>query len=737
MPFNSSMPSDLAAATERMRRLARALVGNAHDAEDVAQEAWCQVLRSSSAAEDADAWLNGVARNVARHHGRAGKRRKHREAASAKPESQSPDQLALDHIEAVHALVKVVRSLPQPYRSALVFQYVVGMAPAEAAAALGVNRATLRSRVHRGLAMVRAELERRSSDDRNSWRLTITPLLASGGKTMLGGLLMSKATSLAGVALLVLFCAGGAALWVHSADPGEEVEGAAQSGKVAAQPGVPPPPSLEGQPPSRKDSPESGRGPAEDELGAGTATPIRIEGHVRVADPAAHKWHTPIVSAAWGSGSTAGRSTAEARGGGKYSIEIHAASAEAQQLEVVARAPGALPAFRRLLVQPGSTVALDFDLQAGSSISGQIRSRDGHAVSDIELFISSDPVMGMSARNDRIFDTMNGKRLLAGETARYFEARCMTDASGRFRATGLAAGQYTAWTTSDDWFIRQTRRIEAGASGIELIADPAAGLELVVKDSSTGKPVSSFRGTARIAAGQQRVTMPLTGQAGRAEFVWAEYEEESTTGFTVDVTVRAEGYSAATVRAEATVGKRYVTLRMDLVPRATGLATVVAVDPTGTPVPFDLVADMTSQADESDRLRRVPLDRGTAPGHYLLKGPSGAWAVRLKPKHELGHFLALDVEINLSASSTVETRAVFPEYGSLALRRESAGNEPAAITVTVQPESGGATAMLLFTGISRTFSGIPVGRWKIGVAGSEQTVEVRRGETAVVTMERD
>ncbi len=314
MQFDPPNSQDLTVATGRMRRLALALVGNAHDAEDVAQEAWSRALQGGATPDDGDAWLNGVARNVAREHRRAGKRRRRRESASAKPESQSPDQLAVDHIEAIHSLVQVVRSLPQPYRSALIMQYVVGMAPAEAAEALGVNRATLRSRVHRGMEMVRAELERRSSNDRKPWQMVIAPLVADAARVTLGGLLVSKAASIAGAALLLLLLLVGVGLlWVLSADTeeGESPQattvvapktasapsGAVLRGRKKSASDVAPQPSvgaaladilLPGSP-GRSEVRFSITGPDDSEVETGTreAGPIRIE-YTRPKDSAAY-----------------------------------------------------------------------------------------------------------------------------------------------------------------------------------------------------------------------------------------------------------------------------------------------------------------------------------------------------------------------------------------------------------------------------------------------------------------
>ncbi len=207
MKFDPATACDLAVATERMKRLAHAVLGNEHDAEDAAQDAWQRALNLGRGVGDSEAWLAGVARNVARERRRASARRRSREGTAAKPETRPPDQVALDQIDSLQSLVAAVRALDEPYRSALVLRYVLGLSPADAAEALDINRSTLRSHVHRGLAHVRVSLDRRNRDGR-PWQASIAPLLAGNTAAALtGGLVMSKSTSVLGAAVLLTLLA--------------------------------------------------------------------------------------------------------------------------------------------------------------------------------------------------------------------------------------------------------------------------------------------------------------------------------------------------------------------------------------------------------------------------------------------------------------------------------------------------------------------------------------------------
>ena len=211
MDPDSPLAEDLLRSTARMQRLARAVLGHDQDAEDAAQDAWCRTLGSTSnVPRHVPAWLAGVARNVARERRRASRRRRKREEAVARPDECAPAQDAVDRLDAMSVLLRVVRALPAPYRAALTLRYVVGLSPADAADALGLKSSTLRSHVHRGLALVRDELDRRRRGDHQSWKAVIAPLLSSPLPAVAGVTIVNKSMWILGVALLALLVAAGA-----------------------------------------------------------------------------------------------------------------------------------------------------------------------------------------------------------------------------------------------------------------------------------------------------------------------------------------------------------------------------------------------------------------------------------------------------------------------------------------------------------------------------------------------
>src|SRR5690349_19177165 len=145
-----------------IRQLASALVRNAHDAEDLAQDAWVRSLSSQPSRKDAwPAWIHATVRNLARLRWRADRRRDARESAVARAESRHSPTETLEQLDAFELLTKVVRELEEPYRASIVSRYFEGLPPREIARRAGVSVKTVDSRLARGLQQLRRRLDER------------------------------------------------------------------------------------------------------------------------------------------------------------------------------------------------------------------------------------------------------------------------------------------------------------------------------------------------------------------------------------------------------------------------------------------------------------------------------------------------------------------------------------------------------------------------------------------------
>jgi RNA polymerase sigma-70 factor, ECF subfamily len=147
-------------------RFALHMIGSAAAAEDVAQDVFLTLMRDAGRYEpgrsSAPAWLCGIARNHAL-------RRLERERSivpleeDAGPDVEAlavhPDPLGdLTRSEQVEALRRAILSLPVRYREVVVLCDLQELSYLDAAQAVGCAVGTIRSRLHRGRALLAAKL---------------------------------------------------------------------------------------------------------------------------------------------------------------------------------------------------------------------------------------------------------------------------------------------------------------------------------------------------------------------------------------------------------------------------------------------------------------------------------------------------------------------------------------------------------------------------------------------------
>ena len=159
-----------------LRRLAWGLVHDAGRAEDLVQETfavWAE--RRPRGLATPRAWLARVLKNRARNVQREEERRAHRERAVARPEALDAGESTL---EVQAQVVAVLHGLDEPQRNALLLRYFHELTPSEIASRTGTPLNTVKDRLARGLARMRAELDRRHAGDRRAWSQWLLPLVA-------------------------------------------------------------------------------------------------------------------------------------------------------------------------------------------------------------------------------------------------------------------------------------------------------------------------------------------------------------------------------------------------------------------------------------------------------------------------------------------------------------------------------------------------------------------------------
>lgn len=164
---SSDMPSwsDLVAQHgDRVYRLAFRLCGNAHDAEDITQEAFIRVFRSLDRYKPGtfEGWMHRIVTNLfldmARRRARIRFEALPEDAERVPGRARSPEQvLSEESFDPI--LQTALANLSPEFRAAVVLSDIEDLSYEEVGRILGVKMGTVRSRIHRGRAALRAELE--------------------------------------------------------------------------------------------------------------------------------------------------------------------------------------------------------------------------------------------------------------------------------------------------------------------------------------------------------------------------------------------------------------------------------------------------------------------------------------------------------------------------------------------------------------------------------------------------
>lgn len=170
----------------RVYRLAYRLSGNKHDAEDLTQEVFIRVFRSLANYTPGtfEGWLHRITTNLFLDMARRRSRIRFEGLADSADEriqgrEPSPAQSFDDrHFDA--DIQGALNALPADFRAPVVLCDIEGFSYEEIAATLDVKIGTVRSRIHRGRAQLRAALTHR----RMGGSGTSTPTEASAASTV-------------------------------------------------------------------------------------------------------------------------------------------------------------------------------------------------------------------------------------------------------------------------------------------------------------------------------------------------------------------------------------------------------------------------------------------------------------------------------------------------------------------------------------------------------------------------
>ena len=154
--------------SERVYRLAYRLTGNRADAEDLTQEVFVRVFRSLDTYTPGtfEGWLHRITTNLFLD----GARRKQRirfdalsDERAARLTSAAPaPEAAYDARTFDDDIERALAALPPDFRAAVVLCDIEGLTYEEIAEVMGAKMGTVRSRIHRGRALLREALAHRA-----------------------------------------------------------------------------------------------------------------------------------------------------------------------------------------------------------------------------------------------------------------------------------------------------------------------------------------------------------------------------------------------------------------------------------------------------------------------------------------------------------------------------------------------------------------------------------------------
>jgi RNA polymerase sigma factor (sigma-70 family) len=139
-----------------VQRFARTLCSTPEDAEDAAQEALIVLYRKIGTLRVAAAlasWMFRIVRNECIRRSRVALRR----SPAADALEPSAEDVVLHRLE-IERIVDAIAGLPAEQRAVLVLRDIYGLSGVATAQALGVSRAAMKSRLHRGRETLRAQL---------------------------------------------------------------------------------------------------------------------------------------------------------------------------------------------------------------------------------------------------------------------------------------------------------------------------------------------------------------------------------------------------------------------------------------------------------------------------------------------------------------------------------------------------------------------------------------------------
>lgn len=547
-------PEALLAHGNYVRGLARELVFDAALARDVEQETWLAALEQTPRDPAATrGWLAAIVRNLARRAWRSSARRRAHEAAGAELERvvPSPEEV-LEREELRARVVAAVNALEEPYRAALVLRWLEGHDPREVARRLGVPPETAKTRLKRGLELLRARLDRENRGGRGAWCLLFVRGFGLGPPSLaklLGVALSTSFVGTSGVLSMVIVkkavlasvvLASAATLFVFTRDAESSSSGARGSraeafelvGAAAGAAGEPSVITAESAGEVRR---EFVRAPAPAPSVAQDPDVVTVSG--RVLDPdgkplaGAEMFLTrlyyderyPKDPLAVGKSDEQGAFTLTY----KKSDRRFRLAAERPEMwrhvTVSAFVPGFGPDWEYLATWPQGK-ALELQVVRDAPFEGRLLDLEGRPIAGVRVSMTSIGATESGSLDDFLRDPARSEPTKYLEYPPSHELATETGADGRFTLRGLGAERLARFELSGEtvtWSSIEaiTRPAEPGGegtlsprgrqlftSGFEWVLQPTRPITGIVRDATSGEPLADVEVRSQVIAGVPYMT---------------------------------------------------------------------------------------------------------------------------------------------------------------------------------------------------------------------------------------
>ena len=153
-PINLDEPLE---HTDWVRAIAQRLVHDESVVDDLVQQTWLAALESPPQRSTIRGWLRRVVTNFARKRARDNARRERRELEMFQATAVASE--VVQEVNAHQEMVAAVLRLSEPFRSTVLRRYFKGHRLAEIAETDGVALVTVRTCLHRAIALLRSDLK--------------------------------------------------------------------------------------------------------------------------------------------------------------------------------------------------------------------------------------------------------------------------------------------------------------------------------------------------------------------------------------------------------------------------------------------------------------------------------------------------------------------------------------------------------------------------------------------------